>query len=155
VLLLGQEVLLALCWMAVLLLRGGEVTPEVIAALGLGYVEILLATAIATFFSALSTPILSGVFTTGLLIAGRISYVVKDLMAGSSGVFAEVPAMRAFGKVLVTVVPDLSTFNIADEVLLGWSLDVPYLLAAVGYGLAWTVVFVVFGLLAFERRDLT
>jgi Cu-processing system permease protein len=155
VLLLGQEVLLALCWMAVLLLRGGEVTPEVIAALGLGYVEILLATAIATFFSALSTPILSGVFTTGLLIAGRISYVVKDLMAGSSGVFAEVPAMRAFGKVLVTVVPDLSTFNIADEILLGWSLDVPYLLAAVGYGLAWTVVFVVFGLLAFERRDLT
>ena len=154
-LLLAQEVLLALCWMAVLLLRGGEVTPELIAALGLGYMEILLATAIATFFSALSTPILSGVFTTGLLIAGRISYVVKDLMAGSSGVFAEVPAMRAFGKALVTVVPDLSTFNIADEVLLGWSLDVPYLLASVGYGLAWTAVFVVFGLLAFERRDLT
>ncbi len=150
-----QMVVLSVCWSGVLALRGGEVTPPVLVALGLSYVEIVLVTAIATFFSALSSPILSGVLTTGLFAIGRIAYVLTDLLAAKKGLFVEVPAMRAFGKVLVTVVPDLSTFNISDEVLLGWAVPAGYVWGAVGYGLAWTVVFLVLGVLVFERRDLT
>lgn len=150
-----QMAVLGLCWMAVLLMRGGEVTRPILVALGLSYVEIVMVTAIATFFSALSSPILSGVLTTGLFAIGRISYVLTDLMSAKKGLFVEVPAMRAVGKMLVTVVPDLSTFNISDEVLLGWSVPDAYVWNAIGYGLSWTVVFLVLGVLVFERRDLT
>ncbi|MCB9739713.1 MAG: ABC transporter permease [Deltaproteobacteria bacterium] len=150
-----QMAVLSLCWMAVLLMRGGEVTRPILVALGLSYVEIVMVTAIATFFSALSSPILSGVLTTGLFAVGRISYVLTDLMSAKKGIFVEVPAMRAFGRALVTVVPDLSTFNISDEVLLGWAVPDGYVWSAVGYGLSWTVVFLVLGVLVFERRDLT
>lgn len=150
-----QMAVLSLCWMAVLLMRGGEVTRPILVALGLSYVEIVMVTAIATFFSALSSPILSGVLTTGLFAVGRISYVLTDLMSAKKGIFVEVPAMRAFGRALVTVVPDLSTFNISDEVLLGWAVPDGYVWNAVGYGLSWTVVFLVLGVLVFERRDLT
>ena len=155
ILLAAEVIALALCWFLVLWLRGGTVGWPLVAALLLGYVEILLVTAIATFFSALSAPILSGVLTVGLFLVGRVSYVVNDLLGASKGVFAEVPAMRALGKVIVAVVPDLSTFNVADELLLGWRVPTDYLLAAIGYGLTYALVFLVLGLIVFERRDLT
>ncbi len=154
--LLAMEMaLLSLAWFAVLYLRGGTVTPAIVSALLLSFIEVVLVTAIATFFSALSTPLLSGVFTTGMFLIGRVSYVVVDLMGASKGVFAEVPAMRTLGRVIVAVVPDLSTFNVSDELLAGWAVPTSYLLPAVGYGLSYAAVFLVLGLLVFERRDLT
>ncbi len=154
-LLLGvQVVVLGCCWLLVLLLRGGEVTAPLLTALALSYVEVIVITAVATFFSALSSPVLSGVMTSGLFLVGRISYVLTDLMAAQKGVFVEVPAMRALGRALVTVVPDLSTFHIADEVLLGWQVPTDYLLSAAGYGASWTALFLLLAVLAFERRDL-
>ncbi len=154
--LLGIELLvLALCWFVVLSFRGGQISQPIVAALVLSYIEIVLVTAIATFFSAMSSPAVSGVLTFGLFVTGRISYVITDLMTHTKGVFVEVPAMRWLGRVLVAVVPDLSTFNVADDVLLGWQVSGDYLLAAVGYGLSYAAVFLILGMLVFERRDFT
>ncbi|MCO4762933.1 MAG: ABC transporter permease subunit, partial [Myxococcales bacterium] len=150
-----EMTLLSLCWFAVLSLRGGEIGLPIISALFLSYIEVLLVTAVATFFSALSTPLLSGVFTLGLFAIGRASYVVVDLMSAKKGVFVEVPAMRSAGRAIVAIVPDLSTFNIADELLLGWEVPTEYLLQATGYGLSYAAIFLVLGLFVFERRDLT
>ncbi len=154
-LLFGELVVLAVCWSAVLALRGGEMSPILMTALGLAYIEIVLVTAIATFFSALSSPILSGIMTLGLFICGRVSYVITDLMTATKGVFVDVAFMRWLGRALVALVPDLSTFNVADELLLGWTIPTDYVLSAAGYGLSYAAVFVIAGLLVFERRDLT
>lgn len=155
ILLAAELVALALCWMAVLALRGGSLTGPLVIALGLSYVEIVLVTAIATFFSALSSPVLSGVMTLGLFACGRVSYVITDLMTATKGVFVDIEFMRWLGHALVAAVPDLSTFNISDEVLLGWDVPTSYVLSAVGYGLTYAAVFLVLGLIVFERRDLT
>ena len=154
-LLAAELVLLSVCWIGVLAMRGGELTPQLAMALGLSYIEIVLVTAIATFFSALSSPILSGVMTLGLFACGRVSYVITDLMTATKGVFVEVDFMRWLGATLVAVVPDLSTFNVADEILLGWDIGADYMLSAAGYGLSYAAVFLVLGLVVFERRDLT
>ncbi len=154
-LLLLEMAALSLCWFAVLTLRGGAVTGPILSALLLSYVEVMLVTAIATFFSALSSPMLSGLLTLGMFAIGRIAYVVIDLMSATKGVFAEVPAMRALGRVIVAVVPDLSAFNVSDELLLGWDVPPEYVLQAMGYGLSYAAIFLVLGLLVFERRDLT
>lgn len=154
-LLLIELIVLSCCWFLVLSFRGGHVTQPIVAALVLSYIEIVLVTAIATFFSAMSSPALSGVLTFGLFVSGRISYVITDLMTHTKGVFVEVPAMRWLGSFLVAVVPDLSTFNVADDVLLGWQVSGAYMLAAAGYGLTYAAIFVVLGLLVFERRDFT
>jgi len=155
VLLAAELVALAVCWVAVLAMRGGELTGPLMLALALSYVEIVLVTAIATFFSALSSPVLSGVMTVGLFACGRVSYVITDLMTATKGIFVEIEFMRWLGRALVAVVPDLSTFNIADEVLLGWDVPTPYVIDAVGYGLSYAAVFLILGLIVFERRDLT
>ncbi len=154
-LLLAALLVLAVAWFVVLWLRGGALSETILIALLLSYVEIVLITAIATFFSALSTPVLSGLFTLGLFFIGRISYIITDLMSATKGVFVEIPAMRTLGRVLVAVVPDLSTFNISDDVLLGWDVGGDYVLSATGYGLTYAAIFLVLGMLVFERRDLT
>jgi len=154
-LLLIELIVLSLCWFIVLSFRGGEISQAIIAALALSYVEIVLVTAIATFFSAMSSPAVSGVLTFGLFVTGRIAYILTDLMTSTKGVFVEVPAMRFLGRVLVAVVPDLSTFNVADDVLQGWQVSGDYMFAAVGYGLSYAAVFLILGLIVFERRDFT
>ncbi len=153
-LLLGQLAALAACWAGVLYLRGGAFSLALVQALALSYVEILLVTSAALFFSALSRPVLSGVLTMGVFMIGRITYVINDLMQATKGVFAEVPAMRVLGRVLVALVPDLSTFNIADELQAGVAIPPAYFLHATLYGLSWVGFFVVLSLLVFERRDL-
>lgn len=150
-----QLAALVLCWWPVLALRGGALTPALGRAIGLCVFELWLVTAVAMFFSALTRPVLSGVFTLGVLVVGRSNYVIADLLGANKGVFVEVPAMRALGKVLVAVVPDLSTFAVADPVLHGWSVPWDYFAAAAGYGLSWTALFLVGAVVLFERRDLT
>lgn len=154
VLLFAQLAALALCWAGVLALRGGSFSLALAQALGLSYVEIVLVTSAALFFSALSRPVLSGVLTMGVFLIGRITYVINDLMQATKGVFAEVPAMRALGRVLVAIVPDLSTFNVADELQAGVALAPDYFVHATLYGLSWVGFFVALSLLVFERRDL-
>lgn len=154
VLLFGQLTVLAACWAGVLHLRGGSFSVALVQALGLSYVEIVLVTSAALFFSALSRPVLSGVLTMGVFLVGRVTYVINDLMQATKGVFAEVPAMRALGRVLVAVIPDLSTFNIADELQAGVALTPDYFFHATLYGLSWVGFFVALSLLVFERRDL-
>lgn len=154
-LLLAELVALTLCWWAVLAMRGGELTAPMLRGMGLQYVELLLVTSVALFFSALSRPVLSGVLTTGVFLAGRVTYVINDLLSATKGVFAEVPAMRALGKLLVAVVPDLGTFSVSDQILQGWNVPWSYVSAATLYGLSWTAVFVIGAVLLFERRDFT
>lgn len=149
-----ELIVLALGWFAVLTMRGGQVSWQLVAALGLHAVELVLVTAVALFFSALSSPVVAGVFTLLVFITGRVSYVISELLAWNKGIFVEVPAARALGKVLVKVVPDLSTFSMADELLLGEKISVEYLAAATQYGLSWTVLFLALAILLFERRDL-
>jgi ABC-type transport system involved in multi-copper enzyme maturation permease subunit len=155
VLLAGELAALAAVWAGVLTLRGGDFGWVLVKALGLQYLELVLVCAVALFFSALSSPVLTGVFTAGVFLVGRVSYVIGDLMGQNKGVFAEVPAMRALGRVLLAVVPDLSTFNVSDDVLQGWTIGRDYLWHATAYGLGWTAFFLALGLLLFERRDLT
>ena len=149
-----QELALALCWYGVLKLRGGDMTPAIGIALLLSYIEVVFITSVALFFSALSRPVLSGVLTVGVFLIGRVSYVLADLLGAQKSIFSEVPAMHAVGRVLLTVVPDLSTFNVADEVLLGWDVPLHYVTAAAAYGLSWSALFTVAALLVFERRDI-
>jgi Cu-processing system permease protein len=154
--LLAIEVaILTLCWWLVLGLRGGELTAAMLRGMALQYVELVLVTAVALLFSALSRPVLSGVMTVGVFVIGRISYVITDLLAAQKGVFVEVPAMRALGKVLVAVVPDLSALTVSDQILQGWPVPWDYVTSAGLYGLSWATAFVLAAMLLFERRDFT
>jgi ABC-type transport system involved in multi-copper enzyme maturation permease subunit len=131
-----------------LLLVRGVAEPRLLIAIGLIFVELLMVTAIAIFFSSFSTPILSGIFTLSTYVLGQLSWSF-DLLKNrlGSGVGAGICG------VLYHVVPNLWRLNVKSEVVHGLPLPDGLASSSAVYGLAWTAVILFGAALAFERRD--
>src|SRR5204863_2484475 len=88
--------------------------PALLKAVVLIFVELMLVTAIALFFSTFSTPILSAAMTFGLYVAGHFS---SDLRHFQDVVDSPVAARLA--RALYWVLPNLSQFDVKSEVVHG------------------------------------
>jgi hypothetical protein len=124
----------------------------VLAASSLAFLEVMIVTAIATLFSAFSSPFVSAVLTVGVFLIGR-----------SAGVLAHFP-VRVFGETIKrffagvsAIVPHLEVYVPPRPLLTGEapgsSLSSHIGLAAlqsIGWGLGLLVV----SSLIFKRRDL-
>jgi len=137
--------------LAILLaVEGGPVDASLLAALGLALLEILLVAAMATFFAALASPYLSGLFTLGLFVIGRS---LPSLLGLADSI--ESAGLRALARGLTQLLPDLSGFNLSSQVVFG----VPPSPAQVGwtalYGLSYMAVLLLLAAAVFSRRDMT
>ena len=143
-----------------------------VRALVLAYVELLVVTAVALFFSAFSTPFLSGLFTLGIFIIGRLREDVFAFIsrAGSTnghaalvGVAVQNPPLRvvlASVRALVSVLPDLHMFYVSGSLVSGVHMSVhetyvdwSYVAWAGAYGLLYMTLTLVAACLLFSRRD--
>ena len=131
-----------------LLLTRGAADPRLLVAVALCFVEFLLVTAVAIFFSSFSTPILSGIFTLSVYALGQLSWSF-NLLRDRLGTGWGASVCGAF----YHIVPNLSRLNIKGEVVHG--LPLPPGLAAWSalYGLAWSLLILVAAALVFSRRD--
>ncbi|MCB9785509.1 MAG: ABC transporter permease [Deltaproteobacteria bacterium] len=153
--LVAQVVALGVIWALVILTRDGTVTFEHAKGMLLVVMEVGLIAAVAMMFSAASNPMLTGLFTFGLFIVGRLVYLIEEMLQAPKGLFVDNPVARAFGEVVVAVFPDLSVFDVSQQVLLGVPVAPSYLLHAFVYASAYALFFLVVALFAFERRDFT
>jgi len=145
--------LMALAWVGSLLLRGVPLRPGMAQALVLAWLQGVLVTSVALFFSSFASPILSGVFTLGVYLAGTTLYVLQDLLTLKKGVLATSDSARAVAKAAVTALPDLSVFDVGKELILGIPIGWDYVAASAGYCLGWCLLFWALASLIFERRD--
>ena len=90
------------------------IDPALLKAILLIFVELMLITALALFFSTFSTPILSAALTFGFYLAGHFN---ADLRNFEQVVDSKVAAGLARG--LYHVLPDLSAFDVKTEVVHG------------------------------------
>jgi len=131
-----------------LLLARGAASPRLLSAIALSFVELLVVTALAIFFSSFSTPILSGIFTLSSYVLGHLSWsllLLKERIGtGFGGTVCEV---------LYRVIPNLERFNIRPEVVHGLDVGPERVVWAAVYGVAWTAVILLGAALAFSRRD--
>jgi len=131
-----------------LLLARGSATPRLLLAIGMSFVEFLVVTAIAIFFSSFSTPILSGIFTLSAYVLGHLSWsllLLRDRIGeGFGGRVCEI---------LYRLLPNLERFNVKAEVVHDLALPASRLGWAAVYGLGWTVLILVAAALSFTRRD--
>ncbi len=146
-------VLMAAAWVGSLLLRDVPLRHDMVQALVLTWMQALLITSVALFFSSFASPVLSGVFTLGVYLAGTSIYVLEDLLAGRKGMLATNEAARAVAKAAVVGLPDLSVFNLGKELILGIPIGWDYVAAAGAYCAGWIVLFWALAALIFERRD--
>ena len=112
-------------------------------------VELVVMTAIATLFSAFTTPMLSSFFSAGMWIAGNLTRDLRDI-----GATAELESVRLLTLWLHRILPDLESFNLTIEAAHGLPIAASDVWLAVVYGCAYAALVLVLGVVVFERRDL-
>jgi len=124
------------------------VDPRLLKAVLLIFVELMIVTAIALFFSTFSTPLLSAALTFGLYIAGHFNADLRNF----EGVVASRPAAW-LARGLYHVLPDLSAFDVKTQVVHGLPVAAGYLLATSFYGAAYIAALLLASTFIFSRRD--
>jgi hypothetical protein len=112
--------------------------------------EVGIVAAVATLFSAFSSPFLTAVCTTMVFLIGRSADTLAHLPPKLFGPFV------LLGKILARIFPNLHAYVPARTLLLGqvsghpvW----PYVAGAVLNAVAYSTVLLVVGALAFRKRD--
>jgi ABC-type transport system involved in multi-copper enzyme maturation permease subunit len=136
-------VFLVTLWMS-----GAPIHVELFQAFELIFVELLLVTALALFFSTFSSSTLSAIMTLGLYLIGHLTTDLKGIAEKShSG------AMKAIVSSLYYVCPNLEVLNMKGQAASGASITFSYQAAATAYGLLYAAFLLTTACIVFQRRD--
>ena len=131
-----------------LLARGhGAFGPAVAGAAYLAALELTVMTSVAVLFSALSTPVLSALYTLGLFLVGEWSYDLRSFAQQSPG------ALRPTLELFANLVPNLPLFNVRTLAAGGQAASVEHVVMATGYALLYSGCVLALATAAFESRD--
>lgn len=122
--------------------------PRLLVAVVLIFIELMLVTAIAVFFSTFSTPILSAALTAGFYVAGQFSADLRDL-----SLITDSAVVRHVGKALYYVLPNMALFDVKAQVVHAQPVSAGYVALALGYGLVYITALVIAAMFVFSRRD--
>lgn len=139
-----------------LLVQQAKPDGVLLRAVLLCFVEIVVITAVAVFFSSWSSPFLSGLFTLGIFVMGRSAPELGALAAKvDSG------ALHWLLRALASGLPNLNLFYVSGSEVDGTHVSVHgafvdwgYMALASGYALLYVVATVGLAVLLFRRRDL-
>ncbi len=137
----------AALWCLLALLGHGANWAPIAQAVYLAGLELTVVTAIAVMFSALSTPVLSSLYTLGLFLAGQWC---DDLR-----LFAQraPEGLRELLEWFANVLPNLSLFDMRTLAALGEATSAQHLGVATAYALLYCGCVLALGAAAFESRD--
>jgi ABC-type transport system involved in multi-copper enzyme maturation permease subunit len=124
------------------------VDPALLKAVFLVFVELMLITAIALFFSTFSTPLLSAALTFGLYIVGHFNADLRNF----ERVLDSKPAIW-LARGLYHLLPDLSAFDVKMQVVHGLHVPAGYLVVTAAYGALYIGALLLLSILIFSRRD--
>jgi Cu-processing system permease protein len=122
--------------------------PGMLRAVVLIFVELLLVTAIAVFFSTFSSPFLSAALTFGLWVIGHFN---TDLRNFEAVVESRPAAFLARG--LYYVLPNFAAFDIKNQVVHALPVPAGYVVTTALYGFVYIALLVSGAVVIFSRRD--
>ena len=121
---------------------------RLLIAIALIFIQLMIITAIALFFSTFSTPLLAAALTFGLFIVGHFNADLKNF----DRIMDSRPAIW-LARGVYHLVPDFSAFDIKTQVVHGLPVGAGYIAATAGYGLAYIAALLVVSVVIFSRRD--
>jgi hypothetical protein len=114
----------------------------------------MVVTSIAVFFSAFSSPFLSGFFAIGCFVVGRS---VPDIRALSEKLS---PGAKTILNLFCNLMPNLHLFYPSGAIVGAEDVSIhrqfvgaDYILSATGYGVGYSIVVLVLAMLIFRKRD--
>ena len=162
VLTLGVNVVvMVVAWYAVLAYMGATVSeaaravwvapatdPVMLKAVVLIFVELMLVTAVALFFSTFSSPFLSAGLTVGLWVIGHFNSDLRNFEA-----VVESPAAAWLARALYYVLPNFSAFDVKYQVVHALPVPAAYVASTAAYGGVYIAMLLVAAVAIFSRRD--
>lgn len=132
------------------LLMDGTYEPALFTACLHMFFELIIICAAAIFFSSIVvTPMLSGIFTFGLFLAGRsceyVLYFIKQENVSAG--------MALTLKALYWMLPHLDRLNISDLAVYGQTVSVSHTLLCLLYAAGYAGILLVLATLIFRRRE--
>lgn len=143
-----QGAIMVVTFVGVSLATGAPLTATHAAAFLLLGAELAVVVAIATFFSAFTTPMLASCFTGGLWLMGNLTRNLRDLGAQS-----DIESVRVATAWLFRLLPDLEGFNLSVEAVHGLPVAASDVWLPLVYGAAYAAVVLVAAVAVFQRRD--
>jgi len=151
------------CWIVLsaallgyLKLMSAPLSWAILQALSLTFVEMVVVTALALFFSSISTPLLSAVFTFLLVSVGQLTKWIVDLGYLQQQRY---PLLEPLMKGIYLVLPNLHNFNVRQEAVLAagqaaqTAIPMGEMYAVVTYGIAYSAAVRLAAILMFRRRN--
>jgi Cu-processing system permease protein len=123
--------------------------PALLKVFLLTYVQLLLVTAVALFFSTFSSPMLSAVLTFGFYVIGHFNADLKHFDA----VVTSAPLVWLL-RGLYYLLPNLAPFNVTAQVVHGQPVPAGYILMTIGYAAVYVAFLLTASCVIFARRDL-
>ena len=135
-------------FLVTLWLYHAPISSSLFQAVELIFVEILVITALALFFSTFSSSTLSAILTIGIYVIGHLTADLRAVAANSGSVAAKMVA-----SVLYYLCPNLEMLNIKGQAAVGILVTSEYMMLASLYGIVYAAVLITGGCLIFQRRD--
>lgn len=127
---------------------GASVHISLLQAVELIFVELLVVTALALFFSTFSSAMVSASMTLGLYVIGHLTPDMKGIAEKSQN---ELATMLLTG--IYYLCPNLEMLNIKGQAAAGVSVSLAYQSMATVYGLFYASLLLAVACVIFQRRD--
>ena len=124
------------------------IQPSFFQAVALIFVEILVVTAIALFFSTFTSTTLSAIFTLGFYVIGHLTADLRSMVSNSGS-----SPIKSFVDLLYYLCPNLEMLNIKGQAAVGLAVAPEYLMLASLYGVLYAGLLLTGACLVFQQRD--
>lgn len=140
--------IMSVAFVLVSLLAGAPIDGGHLSALGLIGVELAIVVAVATLFSAFTTPMLASMFTLGIYVMGHLS---RDLL--QIGARSESLGLQKATRVIYELLPDLEMYNLSIQAVHQLPIAASEIYLPVLYGVGYVAALLFAASHIFERRD--
>ena len=129
-------------------LQGAPVGGVLLQAIALAYAELAVVTAVALLFSSFSTPYLSGFFTFGIFVMGRLSGDLLRLLPSLEPAYVRPPL-----RVVAGLLPQLWRFDFTARVVYGRPVGMDTFALTAMYAVTYSAVALALAAFIFRRKD--
>jgi ABC-type transport system involved in multi-copper enzyme maturation permease subunit len=143
-----QMAIMVVAFVIVSLGTGAPLNAGHAVAFALTALELAVVVAVATLFSAFTTPLLASFFSVGIWTLGHLTRDLRDI-----GLSSDSESIREATAFLHNVLPDLESFNFSIEATHNLAFGPADVWLPLLYGVGYVAVLLVGSVAIFERRD--
>lgn len=135
-------------FLTILIFMKYNITPDIMKAILLIFIELMVVTALALMFSTFTSSALSATFTISVYVIGHLVGDLKALAAKLGN-----PVIIFLLDAIYYILPNLENFNIKGEVVHKIALEPSFIIMSMLYGFVYVSMVLLSSVIIFQRRD--